>query len=141
MSYGFFYDSTPFRLRNKSRYSRWLEQVVLSEKKTQGEINYIFCSDPVILRLNKQFLKHNYYTDIITFDYSVKDTISGEIYVSADTVSYNALKFKCPPAVEMRRVMVHGVLHLCGYKDKTEKDRQAMRNKEDFYLNLWPQIK
>ena len=141
MSYGFFYDSTPFRLRNKSRYSRWLEKVIASEKKKQGEINYIFCSDPVILRLNKQFLKHNYYTDIITFDYSVKDVISGEIYVSADTVSYNALKFKSAPAQEMRRVMVHGVLHLCGYKDKSERDKETMRNKEDFYLNLWHQIK
>lgn len=141
MSYTFSYGDTPFRLRDQARLKRWLDACIRKEKKKRGEIAFRFCSDKEILAVNRQYLQHDYYTDIITFDYSEGNTISADIFVSADTVSSNAQKFNQPFAREMRRVMVHGVLHLCGYTDKDESGQKAMRAREDFYLLLWPQFK
>lgn len=112
----------------------WLEKVVEDEGKECGDINLIFCSDEALLDMNKQYLDHDYYTDIITFDYSEEDEISGDLFISIDRVVDNSREFGYEYINELRRVCVHGVLHLCGYKDKSEGDEMIMRTKEDYYL-------
>lgn len=115
-------------------YTKWLEEIILSEEKKIGEINYIFCDDEYLLKVNQDYLQHDYYTDIITFDYVKGKTISGEIFVSLQRISDNASTLSKDYEEELRRVLAHGVLHLSGYKDKTEEEEQLMRSKEDFYL-------
>jgi rRNA maturation RNase YbeY len=115
-------------------YTKWLEEIILSEEKKLGEINYIFCDDEYLLKVNQDYLQHDYYTDIITFDYVKGKTISGEIFVSLQRISDNASTLSKDYEEELRRVLAHGVLHLSGYKDKTEEEEQLMRSKEDFYL-------
>jgi len=102
-----------------------------------GDINYIFCSDSYLLKLNQEFLSHQTYTDIITFDYSVGKTISGEIYISLDRIKENANHFNVSPQEELLRVMIHGVLHLSGYRDKKRAEKSIMRKKEEACLSLW----
>lgn len=113
----------------------WLEHIILSEGKKMGDINYIFCDDEYLLKINQDYLQHDYYTDIITFDYVKGKKISGDIFVSVTRVSENAPLLSKSFEEELHRVMAHGVLHLCGYKDKTETEIKEMRSKEDFYLN------
>ncbi|MCX8522640.1 rRNA maturation RNase YbeY [Chryseobacterium formosus] len=115
-------------------YTKWLEEIILSEGKKLGEINYIFCDDEYLLKVNQDYLQHDYYTDIITFDYVKGKTINGEIFVSLQRISDNASTLSKDYEEELRRVLAHGVLHLSGYKDKTEEEEQLMRSKEDFYL-------
>ncbi|MDY3520055.1 rRNA maturation RNase YbeY [Riemerella anatipestifer] len=115
--------------------SKWLEQIILSEQKKLGKINYIFCDDEYLLKINQEHLQHDYYTDIITFDYVRGNTISGDIFVSVERVKDNASTLSKDYQSEFLRVLAHGVLHLCGYKDKTEEDIKTMRGKEDFYLS------
>lgn len=124
-----------FKLDNTAKIKKWVEAVAKTEKRTIGGINYVFVTDEEILKLNKQYLKHNTYTDIITFDYSESKEISGDIFISVDRVRDNAKKFKAKFEDELHRVMIHGVLHLCGYKDKTPKDSKEMRKKEDNSLS------
>lgn len=113
----------------------WLEQLIISESKKTGNINYIFCDDEHLLQVNRDFLQHDYYTDVITFDYVKGKTISGDIFVSLPRISDNASVMNKNFQSEFLRVLAHGVLHLCGYKDKTESEINEMRNKEDFYLS------
>ncbi|WP_018675217.1 rRNA maturation RNase YbeY [Riemerella columbina] len=115
----------------------WLKQVIVNEHKKVGDINYILCDDGYLLKINQDYLQHDYYTDIITFDYVKGSTINGDIFVSLSRISDNASTLSKSYDEEFRRVLVHGVLHLCGYKDKTEQEASEMRNKEDEYLNLW----
>lgn len=115
----------------------WLKQVISNERKKVGDINYILCDDDYLLKINQDYLQHDYYTDIITFDYVKGSTINGDIFVSLSRISDNASTLSKSYDEEFRRVLVHGVLHLCGYKDKTEQEASEMRNKEDEYLNLW----
>jgi rRNA maturation RNase YbeY len=110
--------------------------VAAQYNKRVGEIAYIFCSDEEILRINRQYLQHDYYTDIITFDYSEDDVISGDLFISLETVKSNSEQFKTEYSEELARVMIHGVLHLCGFKDKTPKDEKIMREKENSALIL-----
>ncbi|MHA3046999.1 rRNA maturation RNase YbeY [Riemerella anatipestifer] len=117
--------------------SKWLEQIILSEHKKLGKINYIFCDDEYLLQVNRTYLQHDYYTDIITFDYVRGNTISGDIFVSLPRISDNASTLSKDYQSEFLRVLAHGVLHLCGYKDKTEEDIKEMRTKEDHYINLF----
>ncbi len=119
---------------------QWLKSVAAKEKFNIGEINYIFCSDEYLLSINQQYLKHNTYTDIITFDYSNKEEniISGDIFISLERVKENAEKFKVSFEKELFRVLVHGILHLMGYKDKTSKDAKLMRAKEYEALEFSP---
>lgn len=119
------------------KISEWLENLIISEEKKPGTINYIFCDDEHLLQVNRDFLQHDYYTDIITFDYVKGKTISGDIFVSLPRISDNASTLSKNPEEEFRRVLAHGILHLCGYKDKTEDEQREMRSKEDFYLNLY----
>lgn len=117
-----------------SNIKLWLENLIISENKKIGEINYIFCDDEYLLKVNQDYLQHDYYTDIITFDYVKGKTISGDIFVSLPRISDNALNLYKNFEEEFRRVLAHGILHLCGYKDKTSEEQTEMRNKEDFYL-------
>lgn len=137
MSYIFHKEDTAFRFLNKSLIINWLSSSLKKEKKKPGELNFIFCSDKYLLKMNRQYLQHDYYTDIITFDYSQKDLVSGDIYISIDRVKENASTYKVSFQDELLRVMIHGVLHLCGYKDKSTQAARLMREKEDYYLSLW----
>ena len=114
---------------------KWIDVVIKKEKRKLGEIHYVFVSDEELLEMNEQFLKHNTYTDIITFDYSEGKTINGDIFISIDRVKDNASKFKTEFNDELHRVIIHGVLHLCGYKDKTKKDASLMRKMEENSLS------
>ena len=116
---------------------RWLKSVIISEGKKAGEIQYIFCNDDQLLLINEKFLNHNTYTDIITFPTSEnRDIISGEIYISVERVNENCIKHNSSFKEEISRVMVHGILHLVGYKDKLISEKELMRSKEDYYLHL-----
>jgi len=129
----FFYENLPESV--SADYKKWLEDIILSEEKKLGEINYIFCDDEYLLKINQDYLQHDYYTDIITFDYVKGKTISGEIFVSLQRISDNASTLSKNYEEELRRVLAHGILHLSGYKDKSEEEEKEMRRKEDFYLN------
>ena len=123
-------------LRNKKLVCDWLVLIIKKEGFVVGVINYTFCSDKYLLKINKKHLNHNTYTDIITFDLSEKGVISSDVYISVDRVRENAKSLKTGTRNEMLRVIVHGVLHLCGYKDKTPSESKIMRSKEDKYLLL-----
>lgn len=115
----------------------WLEKVIINEGKKLGEINYIFCDDEYLLKVNQDFLKHDYYTDVITFDYVKGKIISADIFVSLPRILENASTLSKDFNSELLRVLVHGILHLCGYKDKNEEEINKMRQKEDFYLSIF----
>jgi len=118
-----------------SSTSEWLENLIITENKKLGDINYIFCDDDYLLQVNRDYLDHDYYTDIITFDYVKGKTISGDIFVSLPRILDNASTLSQDFYQEFNRVLAHGILHLCGYKDKTEEEQIQMREKEDFYIN------
>lgn len=128
---------TDFELGSETIYDRWIWNSVKSEGYTIGEINYIFCSDDYLLKINQDYLQHDYLTDIITFDYVLGKNISGDLYISIDRVKENAKDFEVPFENELLRVMVHGVLHLMGYSDKTEKATREMRKKEEEKIKLF----
>jgi probable rRNA maturation factor len=124
-----------YTLNDSFRIIQWLEDVATSENVILEELTYIFCSDEYILEINKSHLNHDYFTDIITFDNSFEgDNIMGDIYISIDTVTDNARTYNVTFDQELHRVMVHGLLHLCGYNDKTETEQNQMTEKENFYL-------
>jgi len=124
-------DDLDFSLGNEKKVKGWINKTVKQEGKVPGSISYLFCTDKYLLKINRQFLKHDFYTDIITFDYSEKNKIEGEIFISIDRVKENAQSFKQAFEKELLRTIIHGVLHLCGYKDKTQADKKTMRMKED----------
>lgn len=113
------------------RTSAWVKKIAASHGKTIGEIAYIFCSDPYILEVNKQYLQHDYFTDVITFDYTEGNKISGDIFISLDTVQSNAEQFGVDFYEELERVIIHGILHLCGFKDKEPAEEAQMREEEN----------
>lgn len=125
---------TDFELTNPSDFRKWISNVILEEECKIGEINYIFCDDTYLHKLNVNFLDHDTLTDIISFDYSVGKELHGDIYISIERVKDNSRDFKTSFHNELSRVMVHGVLHYCGYKDKAKTDAELMRSKEDYYL-------
>src|ERR1700746_797413 len=125
----------------KSLLKAWIEKIVSSEKRKLKDLSYNFCSDEELFQKNKQFLNHTTYTDIITFDYSEENLLSGEIYISADRVKENAEKFKIDFSEELIRVMAHGVVHLCGYKDKTPLQQKQMRAAENKALKMFKGLK
>ncbi|WP_162126836.1 rRNA maturation RNase YbeY [Flavobacterium phycosphaerae] len=120
-----------FALDNEVAYAEWISKVISSEIKNEGEINYIFCDDDYLLEINQQYLDHDTLTDIISFDYSVGNELHGDIFISIERVRDNANDFNVSFDDELKRVMAHGVLHYCGYKDKSEKDERVMRDKEE----------
>ena len=128
----------PIDLRDRTRLKRFLASLFKKEGKQLNELQYIFCSDDYLLDINRQYLNHDYYTDIITFDLSEKgQSINAEIYISVDRVRENAREFGSSLKQELNRVIFHGALHLCGYKDKTSAQEKEMRKMEEKYLTLW----
>ena len=128
---------TDFSLDNEEAIAAWLTAVITSENKKEGEINYIFCDDEYLHKINLEYLDHDTLTDIISFDYTMGNELSGDIFVSVERVKDNAVDFNVPFEDELKRVLVHGVLHYCGYKDKGEEDELLMRSKEDEKLALF----
>ncbi|PKH66779.1 rRNA maturation RNase YbeY [Flavobacterium sp. ALD4] len=126
-----------FNLENEDAIANWLSAAILSEGKKEGEINYIFCDDEYLHKINLEYLNHDDLTDIISFDYTMGNEIHGDIFISVERVQENAADFNVPFEEEIRRVMVHGVLHYCGYKDKGEADELLMRSKENEKLVLF----
>ena len=126
-----------FELENDEEFSNWISTVITSEGKSEGEINYIFCEDDYLLDLNQKHLNHDTLTDIISFDYSLGNEIHGDIYISIERVRENAEDFNVTFAEELKRVMIHGILHYCGYKDKSEFDEKLMRTKENEKIELF----
>jgi len=125
-----------FVLKEKTEIKKWIKKVIQSEKKALGEIHYFFCNDAYLLRLNKDYLNHDTYTDIITFDNSTKREIAADIFISIERVKSNAKKYNVSFENELHRVMIHGILHLVGHRDITNKDKALMRKKEDYYLGM-----
>ncbi|MDP4797926.1 MAG: rRNA maturation RNase YbeY [Crocinitomicaceae bacterium] len=122
---------------DSEHFALWLNQVVVNEGFETGDINVVFCSDEALLKMNIDFLQHDFYTDIITFDYCEEVLVSGDLFISIDRVVENAEKLRTCYTEELRRVCVHGILHLCGYKDKSTEEERQMRLKEDFYLKKY----
>ena len=132
----YYKEDTDFLFKGKTLNNRWLRMVAGSEIRRIGDISIIFCSDNYILDVNMRYLQHDYFTDIITFDYCEGDKLSGDLFISVDSVRENALYYGTEFADELNRVMVHGLLHLIGYDDHTEDEQKVMREKEDYYLSL-----
>lgn len=126
---------TDFKLENETNISEWISKAINSENCKEGELNYIFCSDDYLHKINVDFLNHDTLTDIISFDYSVGKELHGDVYISVERVEDNAKDFEVSFEDELARVMIHGILHYCGYKDKSEDDAKLMRSKEDYYLS------
>ncbi|MFA5641243.1 MAG: rRNA maturation RNase YbeY [Bacteroidales bacterium] len=133
-----------FNFTHKRLCTKWIKEVVNQLSISNlgiGNINIVFCSDDYILSVNNQFLKHNYYTDIITFDYSHNNLLSGDLIISIDTVKENSLLYETTFREELNRVIIHGILHLMGYKDCTKQEKEVMRKKEDLALSLLKNMK
>jgi len=136
MSVTYFNEDVPFPKLKRRSTTNWIKETIRLEEKSIGDISFIFCSDDYLLEVNKKYLTHDYYTDIITFDYVEDGIISGDIFISTDRVKENAKLFSTSVENELNRVLVHGVLHLLGYKDKIKKDKTLMTFKENYYLNV-----
>ncbi|MBS7276767.1 MAG: rRNA maturation RNase YbeY [Bacteroidales bacterium] len=136
----YFCEDIKFTYKNKLANNRWLKMVAGSEIRKIGDINVIFCSDNYILDVNMKYLQHDYFTDIITFDYCEGKVLSGDLFISVDSVRENSIEFGTDFEEELHRVIVHGVLHLIGYDDHTEEDKKVMRQKENYYLQMRSQI-
>ena len=128
---------TDFILENEDQYANWVSSIISSESKTEGEINYVFVDDDYLLKLNIEHLQHDTLTDIISFDYSLGNQINGDIFISVERVIDNAADFNTDFNTELKRVMAHGILHYCGYNDKTEVEKAIMRSKEDHKIEMF----
>lgn len=136
----FYNQDTPFAFKYKRLTSKWLKEVAASEAKKLGPVSVIFCSDKFLLDINIKYLGHEYYTDIITFDYCEGDVLSGDLFISVDSVRENASFYGVEFDTELNRVIVHGLLHLIGYDDHSDEDIVMMRSKENYYLSLRQQL-
>lgn len=132
----YFFEDTQFVFKRRRLNNQWLRLVAESEIRRIAELNIIFCSDNYILDINQRFLQHDYFTDIITFDYCEGDRLSGDLFISVDSVRENSLEYGSTFEEELDRVMVHGLLHLIGYDDHSEEDIRTMRSKENYYISL-----
>ena len=132
-----FSSQNDFVLEQSERVESWLKAAALKESYGIDSLGYVFCSDDFLLEINQQFLDHDTLTDIVTFDYTEGTILNGEIYISTDRVADNAKDFNVDFDTELRRVIIHGLLHMCGYGDKTDDEKSNMRKKEDEYLALW----
>lgn len=137
----YFTEDTQFAFKEKALNNKWYKLVASSEVRKLGDINVIFCSGRYILDINMRYLQHDYFTDIITFDYCEKDILSGDLFISVDSVKENALFYNTTFEDELNRVLVHGVLHLIGYDDHKDEDIAVMRSKEDYYLGIRKALK
>ncbi len=128
---------TEFSLDNEEAIALWLSRVIASESKKEGEVNYIFCDDEYLHKINLEYLNHDTLTDVISFDYTMGNEINGDIFISIERVKDNAIDFNVPFEEELKRVLVHGILHYCGFKDKGEAEELLMRQKEDEKILLF----
>ena len=135
-SINFFNEDNDYSLENEKKVKDWICKSIENESYIPGDLNFIFCSDPYLLKINQDYLDHNYYTDIITFDYKEDRKVNGDIFISIDRVIENAKELNIPFIDELHRVMIHGILHIISYRDKTAEEEELMRSKEDFYLSL-----
>jgi probable rRNA maturation factor len=134
----FYFEKVGLTLKERGKLKSFINSLIVKEKKNLNNLNYIFCNDNALLEINRKYLDHNFYTDVITFDLSSsRKEILADIYISVDRIKENSKTLKLPLEEELHRVMLHGLLHLCGYNDKTESQRSLIRKKEDFYLNLY----
>jgi probable rRNA maturation factor len=132
----FFEEDITYKLKNKTAVRKWITETIVAEGFKLAELTYVFCSDEYLLQINQQYLNHDTYTDIITFDNSEEqNTIVGDIFISIERIKENAAKFAVTEAQELHRVIIHGALHLLGYKDKSVADKKKMTLKEDYYLS------
>jgi rRNA maturation RNase YbeY len=129
-----FYDEMDYRLKNSKECLKLIEKVVRSEKKLPGDLSFIITTDDKLIEINREFLDHDYFTDVIAFNNNDKEIVNGEIYISLDTVRKNAHNYKVSLRNEMVRVMIHGILHLCGYTDNSIKEKETMKFKEDKWI-------
>lgn len=132
----YYFQDTDFKFRDRRKTNEWLKLAAESEIRRIGNISIIFCSDNYVLDINQKYLQHDYFTDIITFDYCEGDRLSGDLFISVDSVRENSVEFGAEFKDELNRVIIHGLLHLVGYDDHTEKDIKLMRSKENYYLSL-----
>lgn len=132
----FHLEDIKYKISNKKNIVETIKHLITAESKTLGTINIILCSDEYLLQLNQQSLNHDFYTDIITFNYNQNNVLNGDLYISVDRIKDNALKLNVEPFEEFKRVVIHGLLHLCGYNDKIKIDKNFMTMKEDYYLNV-----
>ena len=132
-----FYSENDFQLGEESVYESWLKEVTASENKQLEEVSYIFCDDQYLLEINQKYLDHDTYTDIISFDNCVGNILAGDIFISTERVAENAREYGVEFQEELRRVMAHGILHFCGYKDKSEKEAAEMRRKEEEKMRMF----
>lgn len=135
-----YFSENNFILKNKRKRKKWINNTIINENTKLGNINYIFCSDEQLLKINIEYLNHDFYTDIITFDYRENDIISGDIFISIDRIKENSNINKSNFEEELNRVLVHGILHIIGYKDKSIEDSKLMREKENYYLNIYKNL-
>ena len=131
MSIKIHYDKIKYRIHKSTEIKRFLEKVITDENKKPGDLVFILTDDKTLVEINMQFLRHDYYTDVIAFDYSAEDSVNGEIYMSIDTIRRNAQRFKSGIREELLRVMIHGLLHLCGYRDKRNEEKKKMFNRQE----------
>ena len=124
-----------FTIKKMNTIRNWIFDTIYEENKTPGTINYIFCDDDYLLDLNRRYLQHDYFTDVITFSFVDEDIVSGDIYISVDRIKDNSMTYSASFTNELHRVMIHGVLHLLGYDDKNESENSLMKEKEDYFLN------
>ena len=137
MAISFHVKHSQFKLKERTRIKNWVNRAIGEENFSPGPVNFVFVSNQEILEINKTYLNHDYYTDIITFDYVDGNRIAGDIFISVDTVEENSEIFSTTFDLELLRVIIHGILHLCGYKDGSEVEQSVMREKEDYYLEVY----
>ncbi len=141
MSIKIHYDQIKYRIHRTREIKRFLEKVITDENKTPGDLVFILTGDETLMEINRKFLKHEYYTDVITFDYSSEGAVNGEIYMSIDTIKRNSREYKSGIREELFRVMIHGVLHLCGYRDKRKEERNNMFSRQEQKLKEFEKMR